>query len=146
MGNWLILAATLAAFNVPPERANGGDTREFTQHVKELDASGTPVRVLVSECFSSCTFYLFARNVCIAPMTRFHFHGPFDSETFRRTGQRGLSAKVINETLLVMTRNYETRVPGLGNWFAKNAAHLWGTKYATLTGSQIRARFNIPYC
>lgn len=146
MIDWLILAASLATFDVPPDRAKGGDTREFTQHVKALDASGRQVRVMVSDCFSSCTFYLLVRNVCIVPTARFHFHGPFDSEAFRRSGRRGLSDTVTNETILLMTKNYENRVPGLGKWFAQNAAQLWGNRYATLTGQQIHSHFKVPYC
>lgn len=147
MGSLLILAATLAAtFTVPPEKARGGDARVFTQHVIELERAKTQVRVLLPSCGSACTIYLIANDVCISPDTKFNFHGPADTDTVLSTGERGLTQKRIDDVTRVVANNYELRRPGLGRWYLKEAAHLWGHDYVTLTGRDIHYRFHVPYC
>lgn len=126
MGSGLILAALLAAYEVPPEHAFGGNVRDYQRHVFGLGYK--QVRITLPECYSACTLYLWAGRVCVAPKTRLLFHRPVgpDAAQVRRA----------------MITNFNNSWPGLGDWFRDNA----GTDFVSLTGIELNRMFGVPVC
>ena len=54
----------------------GGLVGERARLVDRLRQNGQRVEIRGNICYSSCTMYLGASNVCVSPKTTFGFHGP----------------------------------------------------------------------
>jgi hypothetical protein len=85
----------------------GGYVGERAQLVASLRADAARVEIRGSICFSACTMYLGAGDVCVSPETRFGFHGP------SRFGQ-ALSTLEFEHWSEVMARHY---AEPLRQWF-----------------------------
>lgn len=59
----------------------GGLVGKRAQEINQLRQIGQRVEIRGNICYSSCTMYLGASNVCISPNTTFGFHGPSRSGT-----------------------------------------------------------------
>jgi hypothetical protein len=54
----------------------GGLVGQKVAEIEQLKRIGQRVEIRGTICYSSCTMYLGASNVCIDPQTTFGFHGP----------------------------------------------------------------------
>ncbi|MFY0634834.1 MAG: hypothetical protein JXQ91_13565 [Vannielia sp.] len=72
--------ASAAPVNVAPTvivgNDRGGFIRARLKELREIRDSGQRVEIRGKVCFSTCTMYLGADDVCISPKTTFGFHGP----------------------------------------------------------------------
>jgi len=58
------------------ENDRGGSIVDRAREIEDLRASGQPVEIRGSVCFSTCTMLLGLAQTCIFPHTIFGFHGP----------------------------------------------------------------------
>ncbi|MBL4812771.1 MAG: hypothetical protein JKX69_10560 [Rhodobacteraceae bacterium] len=91
----------------------GGMIGARAAEIDALRATGRPVEIRGSICFSSCTMYLGAANVCILPSTTFGFHGPSNHGA-------PLPADRFEHWSQIMARYY--REP-LRSWFMTDARY-----------------------
>jgi len=112
----------------------GGGVGERARLVDSLQASGQRIEIRGNLCYSACTMYLGAGNVCVSPNTVFGFHGP------TRNGQP-LPAESFDHWSRIMARYYNEP---LGNWFMTEARYMRGDVYR-LTGAQI-IQLGYPSC
>ncbi|MBS8227415.1 hypothetical protein [Vannielia litorea] len=54
----------------------GGFIRARLREMQRIRASGDRVEIRGRVCFSTCTMYLGAEDICVSPKTTFGFHGP----------------------------------------------------------------------
>ena len=54
----------------------GGSVSRRAKEIAQLQQDGRRVEIRGHICYSSCTLYLGARDVCVSPNTSFGFHGP----------------------------------------------------------------------
>ena len=87
---------------------------------------GSRVEIRGAICYSSCTMYLGAGNVCVIPNTAFGFHGPSDYG-------RPLSSERFEHWSQVMAGHY--REP-LRSWFMSSARYQ-RVRVVTLSGAQL---------
>ena len=59
----------------------GGRVGQRAQQIEALKRINQRVEIRGNICYSSCTMYLGASNVCVSPTTTFGFHGPSRSGT-----------------------------------------------------------------
>jgi len=104
----------------------GGLIGARASEITDILNVGSRVEIRGSICYSSCTMYLGAGNVCVAPDTSFGFHGPSDYG-------RSLSAERFEHWSQVMARHY--REP-LRSWFMTSARYE-SARFVTLTGAQL---------
>lgn len=89
----------------------GGLVGERAQLVDRIRAANARVEITGNICYSACTMYLGAGNVCISPATTFGFHGP------TRNG-RSLAPADFDRWSAVMARYY---APPLRDWYMQSA-------------------------
>jgi hypothetical protein len=112
----------------------GGGVGERARLVDSLQASGQRIEIRGNLCYSACTMYLGAGNICVSPDTVFGFHGP------TRNGQP-LPTESFDHWSRIMARYYNEP---LGNWFMSEARYLRSDVYR-LTGSQL-IELGYPSC
>lgn len=114
---WLIVGA-VGVFAQPQEvkvigSDRGGLVGARAVEIAELNARGSRVELRGRICYSSCTMYLGANDVCVQPDTIFGFHGPsrhgavLDPPQFEHWSQ-------------VMAAHYR---PPLHDWFLTTARY-----------------------
>lgn len=54
----------------------GGSVSRRAKEIAMIKTAGRRVEIRGAICYSSCTLYLGASNVCVSPNTSFGFHGP----------------------------------------------------------------------
>ena len=92
----LAMATTTASAqqNLIVGNDRGGLVGKRAQEVNQIKQIGQRVEIRGSVCYSSCTMYLGASNVCVSPQTTFGFHGPssrgvaLPAEQFERWSRR----------------------------------------------------------
>jgi hypothetical protein len=89
----------------------GGYVGERARLVDQIRAANVRVEITGRICYSACTMYLGAGNVCISPSTTFGFHGP------TRNG-RSLAPADFDRWSAVMARYY---APPLRDWYMQTA-------------------------
>ena len=102
--------------------------------VAELNTHHRRVELRGRVCYSSCTLYLGAQDLCISPQTVFGFHGP------SRYGAP-LDAGQFEHWSGVMARHY---IPPLRNWFLDTARHRIN-QISRISGAQLIA-LGYPAC
>ncbi len=112
----------------------GGGVAQRARLVDAIKASGQRIEIRGSHCYSACTMYLGAGNLCVSPDTVFGFHGP------TRNGEPLPSAS-FDHWSRIMARYYNEP---LSTWFMNEARHLRGDVYR-LSGSQI-IELGYPSC
>ncbi|MGZ9809151.1 hypothetical protein ACXN5S_01680 [Pseudoroseicyclus sp. H15] len=110
-------ASALAEVTYPPlvvgnDRGGLVDTR--ARFVRQLMASGQRVEIRGNICYSACTLYLGASDVCVSPSTSFGFHGPSSYGA-------PLPPQMFEHWSNVMAQFY--REP-LRSWFMQDARYL----------------------
>lgn len=55
----------------------GGEVNFYESRLAKANRTGTPIRIGPTNCDSSCTLYLAARNGCVSPNAVFGFHAPW---------------------------------------------------------------------
>lgn len=112
----------------------GGLVAERARIVDQIRAAHARVEIRGNICFSACTMYLGAGDVCVLPGTTFGFHGPM------RNGQ-ALSPHDLDHWSAVMARYYSEP---LRTWYMANARYrTWDA--AELTGADL-IRLGYPAC
>jgi hypothetical protein len=106
----------------------GGPIGDRADEIARLTAYGIKVEIRGNICYSSCTMYLGAGNVCISPSTTFGFHGPSD-------WGRPLQSAEFDRWSEIMARFYN---PPLRQIFMTEARYRQVNLYR-LTGEQISA-------
>lgn len=146
-------AAEAGTYSVPNSMSDGGKWDTYTALVDELDERGDFVEIRVRNCTSACTVFLLAKKMCTDPETRYHFHGPsarWTWATFIAFGipwpDDGLSDEKHAWAVDRMAEVYNSRVPGLGDWFKERAAHKFGLGVVTVRGAELNRVFLIPLC
>jgi len=104
----------------------GGFVGARASEITGIRNLGSRVEIRGSICYSSCTMYLGAGDVCVAPNTAFGFHGPSDFG-------RPLSSERFDHWSEVMARHY--REP-LRSWFMSSARYE-SAGLVTLSGAQL---------
>lgn len=112
----------------------GGRLRPRLRMVARLRASRARVELRGRFCNSACTLLLGAGDVCVAPHTRFGFHGPHYLGTM-------MPAQRFEFWSARMAAVYP---PRLRHWFMTTARHA-GAVPLTLTGAELIA-LGIPRC
>lgn len=102
--------------------------------VAQLNAQNRRVELRGRVCYSSCTLYLGADDLCISPHTTFGFHGP------SRNG-RPLQDRQFEHWSNVMARHY---TPPLRDWFLRDARHQIG-RIRRVSGARLIA-MGYPPC
>ncbi|MDO6588952.1 hypothetical protein DS901_13795 [Loktanella sp. D2R18] len=124
IGGGSVQAQDRAALIIQNDR--GGAIGERLLAVAQANADRTRIELRGRICYSSCTLYLGADNLCISADTVFGFHGP------SRHG-RPLPPDEFEHWSQVMAAQY--RVP-LREWFLETARHRI-TGYYRLSGTQL---------
>lgn len=104
----------------------GGYFDNRAREIKKLNEVGARIEIR-GVCISSCTMYLGADNVCVAPNARLGFHGATETFFIPATPENKL--------------RYDTNIaryypPNLRGWFWKEARHIiiaWKSK----TGQEV---------
>jgi hypothetical protein len=104
----------------------GGLVGERAQVVDSLRASGQRIEIRGTLCYSACTMYLGAGDVCVSPQTTFGFHGPSRNGT-------PLSPDRFEHWSLVMARYYNEP---LRQWFMAEGRYAQQDVYR-LSGQQL---------
>ena len=112
----------------------GGFIGARAVEIAKLNAEDIKVELRGDVCYSSCTMYLGADNLCISPATVFGFHGPS-----RRGGT--LPAQLFDHWSGVMAQHYH---PALRDWFMRKARHRT-SGYYRISGEQLIA-MGYPAC
>ncbi len=95
----------------------GGALLDRVIEISTLQAVGTRVEIRGRVCYSSCTMFLGAGDVCVDPATEFGFHGP--------SGREGaLDPQAFEQWSAIMARHY---IPPLRRWFLEQARHERGS-------------------
>lgn len=115
----------------------GGSLYLRLLEVAALEKAGTPVEIR-GTCGSACTLYLGLDTACVHPRARLLFHGalfpPGKAKANGLTPEQAQRAVTIWNA--ITAASYP---PALGDWFAREAAHLQDTRYKALTGAQVVA-------
>lgn len=112
----------------------GGALAARVIEISTLQAVGTRVEIRGRVCYSSCTMFLGAGDVCVSPATEFGFHGP--------SGRNGpLDAAAFEQWSEIMARHYK---PALRRWFMERARHEKGS-LLRLQGIEL-IRLGYPSC
>ena len=106
----------------------GGAIGERVIAVRQANAQHRRIELRGRICYSSCTLYLGADDLCISAQTTFGFHGP------SRHG-RALPQEEFEHWSQVMAAQYSAP---LRDWFLKTARHRINGYYR-LTGAQLIA-------
>ncbi len=104
----------------------GGLIGARADEVDRINVLGTRVEIKGRICYSSCTMYLGAGDICISPTTEFGFHGPSDQG-------RPLSASNFDRWSRVMARYYNEP---LREWFMTDGRYRQSNVYQ-ITGAQL---------
>ena len=112
----------------------GGLIGARAAEIRQIRALGQSVEIRGNICYSTCTMYLAAENVCVDPRTTFGFHGP------SRYGQP-LPPAQFDRWSEVMARHY--REP-LRSWFMRDARYAQ-SDIRRLSGAQLIA-LGYPGC
>ena len=130
----LLLVLTFGAVQSAAERSEimivlndrGGYVGARALEIAQLNARETKVELRGRVCYSSCTMYLGADNLCISPQTTFGFHGP------SRNGS-SLPGRQFDHWSRVMAQHY---APPLRDWFMREARHRI-SGYYSISGDQL---------
>lgn len=114
------------------DRGGGINTR--ARIIDQIRAAHARVEIRGDICYSACTMYLGAGDVCVSPGTTFGFHGP------TRDGHP-LSADAAERWSAVMARYYPD---ALRQWFMSTARFATGDVYR-ISGAEIM-RFGYRAC
>ncbi|MFZ3583473.1 hypothetical protein ACOI1H_15050, partial [Loktanella sp. DJP18] len=104
----------------------GGLVSKRAQEVNMLRRNGQRVEIRGRICYSSCTLYLGASDVCISPQTTFGFHGPSRNGT-------PLPADQFESWSRLMASYYN---PPLQHWFMQQGRYAIHDLYE-MSGSQL---------
>jgi len=148
-----LLAAPVVAetYVVPASRSGGGVNNVYIQMVLDFMADGTDVRITLPSCSSACTYFLIVDEVCVDPDTIFGFHGPSEF-IFGITGipiQRMPTKAAANGMAIataVIAANYDTRWPGMGDWYLAGPAKKYGLSMTRVKGQSLHDTFGVPLC
>lgn len=116
------------------ENDRGGLIGARALEISRINTQRMRVELRGRFCYSSCTMYLGAANVCVSPETTFGFHGP---------SRRGaaLEPDMFDHWSQVMADHYR---PALRDWFLQEARHrIRG--YYRISGEQLIA-MGYPAC
>lgn len=132
----IVLATTLAIGSLSDPAAaqgvtiigndRGGLVGERASLVDALRAGGERIEIRGNLCYSACTMYLGAGDVCVSPQTTFGFHGPSRNGT-------PLPPATFDHWSRVMARYYNEP---LRQWFMTEARYTQ-TSFYRLSGQQI---------
>lgn len=123
-------------------QAIGGSVQGFADRVNKLNAQGRRVEIDMFACASACTYFLLADRVCVTPSTLFQFHGPQNMVL----ALLSIPGPTNMHDAAIMQRDYNSRWPGLGDWFTERAAHKTGTQFTSVTGQALHDAFGVPLC
>jgi hypothetical protein len=131
-GSGPAVAQKHATFVIHNDR--GGPIGERLLVITHANTNHTRIELRGRICYSSCTLYLGADDLCISPDTIFGFHGP------SRHG-RALPPNEFEHWSQLMAAQYRTP---LRIWFLNSARHRI-TGYHRLTGTQL-IEIGYPSC
>ena len=136
-----ILTTDLSAKeNLRPTQRSGGVMAEFQERIKSEESQGIFYVLDDTSYTSASTFYLSKDNSCVGLNTRFRFHGP-------SRGGKPVPEPEHSEIVMDISKHYQSRVPGLGQWYLNSTAPAkHGFWVTTLTGRQINRMFGVPLC
>lgn len=126
------VAQTRAVLVVGNDR--GGLVGARAQEIESLRALGHRVEIRGDICYSACTMYLGAGDVCVSPDTTFGFHGP------SRNGQ-ALPPDQFDHWSRVMARFYNAP---LQSWFMNEGRYEQADVYR-FSGAQL-IEMGYPRC
>ena len=112
----------------------GGYVGQRATEIDWLRAQGSRVEIRGNICYSTCTMYLGAGDVCVSPATTFGFHGP------SRNGSP-LPPQQFDHWSQVMARYYPA---GLREWFMATGRYEQTGLYR-ISGSEL-IRMGLPSC
>jgi hypothetical protein len=112
----------------------GGSIMERERLIRDLDESGTSVRIEGRFCLSSCTMLVGLKNACIDPKTSFGFHGP------SRSG-RAIDQKSFEHFTIIMAAHYP---PAIRTWFLQTGRYRIKGVYS-ITGAEL-IRHGVKSC
>ncbi|PUB12118.1 hypothetical protein [Yoonia sediminilitoris] len=112
----------------------GGLIGARAMEIADLNAKRTRIELRGRFCYSSCTMYLGAENLCVSGYTIFGFHGPSRNGRARR-------ARQFEHWTAVMAQHYN---PPLRQWFMRDARHRIAGYYR-ITGEQL-IQMGYPAC
>ncbi len=122
----LLGSQTLPAQAITVKRDLGGSVAERIQQVRQLSATGTPVRI-EGTCISACTLLLGVPTTCVSPQARLGFHGP-------SSRLRGIP--LPPEEYERVSRQMAEMYPAeLRRWFMAKA-RLYTTSYLVISGGE----------
>lgn len=102
---------TVSTYVVGNDR--GGALEPRLREVARLRASGRPVEITGSICYSTCTLFLGLPNACVSPRTVFGFHGP-------SSYGRHLDPKTFNRASKVIASHYPQ---ALAQWYMREGRY-----------------------
>lgn len=134
---WLLSFALMSSLSwtnvaladpVPPETVyvdynSGGNPDDFMAQVEEWNSKGTRV-VIRGNCWSACTLYLAANNVCAFKSASFHFHAPYWYNP--RTGAVRWEDDMTRQTLEFYPKDLQAWIEHRGG-LGRDWLHLHGT-------------------
>lgn len=123
-------------------QAMGGDVKLFANRINKLNRQGRRVQIDIYACASACTYFLLADRVCVGSRTVFQFHGP----QHLAVALLSIPGPTNWQAAEIMARDYNSRWPGLGDWFLERAAHKTGTQFTNVTGRALHDAFGMELC
>lgn len=116
----------------------GGDLESFARSINDINRNKTRVEIR-DNCYSACTYYLLADDLCIDESITFGFHSakPWVSVFIMIP----IPAVEANQ---IWARDLESKYPGLGEWFLDEGDVLIGFKHKT--AKEMHDTWGVEYC
>lgn len=127
-------AGTASADAKVVQNDRGGYVGKRAIEIADLNARQTRVELRGRICYSSCTMYLGADDLCVSPTTTFGFHGPSQNG-------RTLPAAQFDHWSNVMASHYTAP---LRDWFMREGRHKT-SGYFRVSGQQL-IEMGYPAC
>lgn len=113
---------------------HGGYLMGTIADVEDINTLGLPVRITGRYCYSACTLFLGAKDVCVSSRTVFGFHQPY------RPLGREISAAELQAAIGKSAALYR---PGLREWWEEEGSR--SRELVKMTGQEL-ARFGYRLC
>lgn len=114
---------------------HGGVVSNRVREIRRLQATGRPVEIRGTHCFSSCTMFLALKALCVHPQTQFGFHGPTEFG-------KPLLPQQFEYWSTVIASHYP---PALRRWYMQTARHSL-TRHHYMSGADLARLFGIDLC
>lgn len=141
--------ATAETITLTDKDLSGGDISNHYNRVQDFNARGVSVRLDAQAIISAGTFYLMVNDSCVVrPRTMVEYHGPSQNIRSVFTGHAGFESFASKREWVVgqMRDFYNSKYPGMGDWFYECAAQKRGVLVCKARASELSSAFGVRIC